>query len=468
MGPRDQATLLAWLWARGFRFLWILDALALGSILVGISLVRFGTDWPTYPISHYAVGFAIAVAIQLLVSYAMGLYVREPLLGSTPMLSRVMIAMTFGVVADASLALIFDRYLMPRIHLGIFLLLGGLALGVNRRVSWTLGLRRRGSPIVILIGSSDARDKIRPRLEEVRSGSVLVAEFDAVSAAEFPEAEFPGADGALTDVILADADGYGAMWPEPLASLASRGIAVHQRVDALSTLIGLRSVREIGGVPFVVVRSGLLLSHQRRIKRWLDLVLVLVIAPVWLLALGLIAGYVRVVAGGGVLYRQRRVGLGEGEFTMLKFRTMLRDAEAGTGPVLASRRDDRVIPALRFLRRSRLDELPQLINVLRGEMSLVGPRPERPELVARFSAAIAGYGLRHQTPPGITGLAQLRGQYETDPEHKLGYDLQYQATWSLLQDVQLLLVTPLTMVRWRSGRPRLPSSIDDAVWDGKQ
>jgi lipopolysaccharide/colanic/teichoic acid biosynthesis glycosyltransferase len=317
--------------------------------------------------------------------------------------------------------------------------------------------------MVILIGSRDARDKIRPRLEEVRSGSVLVAEFDAVS-----EAEFPGADGALTDVILSDADGYGAMWPEPLASLASRGIAVHQRVDALSTLIGLRSVREIGGVPFVVVRSGLLLSYQRRIKRWLDLVLVVVAAPVWLLALGLIAGYVRVVAGGGVLYRQRRVGLGGGEFTMLKFRTMRRDAEASTGPVLAARRDERVIPALRFLRRSRLDELPQLLNVLRGEMSLVGPRPERPELVARFSETIAGYGLRHQTPPGITGLAQLRGHYETDPEHKLGYDLQYQVTWSLLQDVQLVLLTPFTMVRWRGGRHRLPSSIGGAVEAGKQ
>ena len=317
--------------------------------------------------------------------------------------------------------------------------------------------------MVILIGSRDARDKIRPRLAEVRSGCVLAAEFDDVS-----EAVFPVADGALTDVILADADGYGAMWPEPLASLASRGIAVHQRVDALSTLIGLRSVREVGGVPFVVVRSGLLLSHQRRIKRWLDLVLVLVIAPVWLLALGLIAGYVRVVAGGGVLYRQQRVGLGGSEFTMLKFRTMLRDAEAGTGPVLASRRDDRVIPALRFLRRSRLDELPQLINVLRGEMSLVGPRPERPELVARFSAAIAGYGLRHQTPPGITGLAQLRGHYETDPEHKLGYDLQYQATWSLLQDVQLVLLTPFAMARWRGGRLRLTSPARDSAEAGSR
>ena len=153
---------------------------------------------------------------------------------------------------------------------------------------------------------------------------------------------------------------------------------------------------------------------------------------------------------------------------MLKFRTMRRDAEASTGPVLAARRDERVIPALRFLRRSRLDELPQLINVLRGEMSLVGPRPERPELVARFSASIVGYGLRHQTPPGITGLAQLRGHYETDPEHKLGYDLQYQATWSLLQDVQLVLLTPFTVVRWRGGRDRLPSSIGDAVEAGKQ
>jgi len=453
MGDFPGLSALRWAWARGFRFLWILDTVALGSILVGIGLVRFGSDWPTYPTSHYAIGFSLAVLIQVLVNYAAGLYAREPLLGSSPTLSRVVVAMTVGVAADASLSLVFDRYLMPRLHLGFYFVFGVLALGVNREISWSLGLRRRGSPKVILIGSRDARDKIRPRLEEVRSGSVLVSEFDAVS-----EVELPGADGALTDVILADPGGYGAIWPEPLASLASRGITVHQRVDALSTLVGLRSVREIGGVPFVVVRSGLLLTYQRRIKRWFDLALVLVAAPVWLLVICVVAAYIRVVAGDGVLYRQRRTGVGGSEFTMLKFRTMRHNAEASTGPVLASLRDDRVIPALRFLRRSRLDELPQLINVIRGEMSLVGPRPERPELVARFSSAIMGYELRHQTPPGITGLAQLRGHYETDPEHKLGYDLQYQASWNLLQDAQLLFLTPFAMLRWRARGPRLASS----------
>ena len=119
-------------------------------------------------------------------------------------------------------------------------------------------------------------------------------------------------------------------------------------------------------------------------------------------------------------------------------------------PVLADRDDQRVLRGCGWLRSTRLDELPQFWNVVRGEMSLVGPRPERPELVAQFEAAIPGYGRRHEIPPGITGLAQTRSGYHTDPAYKLGHDLQYLMSWSPILDAQILARTVLVMVRRQS------------------
>ena len=101
--------------------------------------------------------------------------------------------------------------------------------------------------------------------------------------------------------------------------------------------------------------------------------------------------------------------------------------------------DARVEPSLRWLRSSRLDELPRLWNVFRGQMSLVGPRPERPEFTTKLEQQIPGYGRRHSIKPGVTGLAQVYGRYDTDAAHKLGYDLQYLVNWSVTLDTQLLL-----------------------------
>ena len=132
---------------------------------------------------------------------------------------------------------------------------------------------------------------------------------------------------------------------------------------------------------------------------------------------------------------------------MVKFRTMEADAEATGGAQLASRFDHRVLRGCGWLRRTRLDELPQFINVVRGEMSLVGPRPERPGLIAEFEAAIPGYGRRHEIAPGLTGLAQVRAGYHTDPAYKLGHDLQYLMAWSPILDLQILARTVVVVFR---------------------
>jgi len=163
--------------------------------------------------------------------------------------------------------------------------------------------------------------------------------------------------------------------------------------------------------------------------------------------LAVVAAWVRLVAGPGVLYRQVRTGRHGEPFTLAKFRTMRHDAEADGTARLATVDDDRVVRGCRWLRRTRLDELPQVWHVVQGRMSLVGPRPERPERIAEFEAVLPGYGRRHEIAPGITGLAQVRAGYHTDPAYKLGHDLQYLVSWSPVLDLQILARTALVILR---------------------
>jgi len=150
---------------------------------------------------------------------------------------------------------------------------------------------------------------------------------------------------------------------------------------------------------------------------------------------------------GAPWIRQRRVGRGGREFLLWKVRTMRADAEAGTGPTLSDRDDERVTPTGALLRRTRLDELPQLLHVLSGSMSLIGPRPERPEFVATYEREIPAYRLRHVLKPGLTGLAQVMGAYATKPDVKLRYDLGYLFHWTPFLDVFILLRTVVTVLR---------------------
>ncbi len=206
----------------------------------------------------------------------------------------------------------------------------------------------------------------------------------------------------------------------------------------------------------LLLADGFRVSRGRRaIKRIADLALslgmIVVAAPI----IALTALAVWAFCGRrDVLYRQERVGQHGRSFTLYKFRSMRLDAEAG-GPVWARRQDDRVTPIGRIIRLTRLDELPQLWNVLRGEMSVVGPRPERPEFVQGFGLRVPHYGLRHCVRPGLTGWAQLRYPYgasEADTIEKLRYDLYYVKYQSLRFDLTILLETVEVVLFGRGGR----------------
>jgi exopolysaccharide biosynthesis polyprenyl glycosylphosphotransferase len=187
------------------------------------------------------------------------------------------------------------------------------------------------------------------------------------------------------------------------------------------------------------------------LKRGLDVVLAALLLVLLSPLLLLLAVVVRLTSRGPVLHRQDRVGLDGRTFPMLKFRTMVEGAEAATGPVFAAPGDPRRTPVGGLLRRLSLDELPQLWNVLRGDMSLVGPRPERPEFVERFRREHPGYMLRHSLRSGITGWAQVNGlRGRSSIEERLAYDLEYARRWSLLLDIEILARTVLQVAAGRN------------------
>lgn len=197
--------------------------------------------------------------------------------------------------------------------------------------------------------------------------------------------------------------------------------------------------------PLLLSRNLGLTIEQQWLKRLEDIIISLlmlvVFSPVFLIA----AIGIKCTDGGSVFYRQERLTKDGRTFRIFKFRTMVNDAERNTGAVLASARDPRILPIGRLLRTTRLDELPQILNILEGSMSLVGPRPERPGLAKEIEGEIPEFRYRLKVKAGLTGYAQVYGKYNTTPYDKLKLDLTYIQKYSFLLDLKLIIMTPKIM-----------------------
>lgn len=194
--------------------------------------------------------------------------------------------------------------------------------------------------------------------------------------------------------------------------------------------------------PLLLSRNEELLAEQMFLKRMTDIVLsaigLVLTSPFFLI----IAMLIRATDGGSVFYKQTRLTKDRKEFEIYKFRTMIQNAEKDGKARLASENDDRILPVGKFLRATRMDELPQLINILKGEMSLVGPRPERPELAAEIEQEIPEFAYRLKVKAGLTGYAQIYGKYNTTAYDKVKLDLTYIRNYSYFLDWKLILMTP--------------------------
>jgi Undecaprenyl-phosphate glucose phosphotransferase len=228
-----------------------------------------------------------------------------------------------------------------------------------------------------------------------------------------------------------------------LVEITSRECIDIKVVPDLLQFIALRArLEDLDGLPVINVNDVPLQGFNSWVKRVLDIVLSLVALAVIAIPLGIIAVIVKWTSPGPVFYRQERMGLDGKAFNVYKFRSMYVDAEQTTGPVWARDDDPRATPVGRWLRRFDLDELPQFWNVLRGEMSIVGPRPERPFFVEQFKHRIPQYMLRHKVKAGITGWAQVNGwRGNTSLEKRIEYDLYYIENWSVTLDLKIMWLT---------------------------
>ena len=230
-----------------------------------------------------------------------------------------------------------------------------------------------------------------------------------------------------------------------LLESTSREVVDVKVVPDLLQVIALRArLEDLDGIPVININEPPLQGFNSIIKRAIDIGISSVALVVLAIPFAIIAIFVRMNSKGAVLFHQERMGLDGKPFTIVKFRSMYEDAELHTGPVWAVADDPRVTPVGRFLRRSNLDELPQLWNVFRGDMSIVGPRPERPHFVAQFKHKIPQYMLRHKVKAGLTGWAQVNGwRGNTALEKRIEYDLYYIENWSVRLDLKIMWLTLL-------------------------
>ena len=221
-------------------------------------------------------------------------------------------------------------------------------------------------------------------------------------------------------------------------------VNIYMVPSLMDVITGHFKTHQIFGVPLMVLLQDHMPTWQAQIKRLMDIVVSAAVllcgAPIWIV----LAIVIRSTSPGPAVYKQVRVGRNGKSYTMLKFRSMYADAEKRAGPQWAVENDPRITPVGRFIRKTRLDEIPQFINVLKGEMSLVGPRPERPYFVEQLKKEIPWYVRRIKMKPGITGWAQVKHKYDSsieDVKQKVLYDLYYFENMSLALDIKIMMRT---------------------------
>ncbi|MFQ6605416.1 MAG: sugar transferase [Fidelibacterota bacterium] len=253
----------------------------------------------------------------------------------------------------------------------------------------------------------------------------------------------------ISDVVLALSQPEHTRIMTAVARINGAPVSIKVLPDLYEVITGLARTQQIAGLPMMDLDLNLHTIYVRFLKRLLDLAIGIPLFIVLLPVMGLIAILIRLDSPGPVLYRQERLGLHGKPFTINKFRSMRQDAESETGPVWAHENDHRITPLGRWLRRFRLDEIPQIFNVLKGDMSIVGPRPERPYFVDQLMKTFPFYHRRLNVKPGISGWAQIKHPYDQDIEdvrQKLKYDFYYIENISFGLDVKIIFSTFWVMV----------------------
>lgn len=308
-----------------------------------------------------------------------------------------------------------------------------------RTILWKMRKQGLNQKHILMIGESQMAEQYMDRLRENPKWGYQV--FAHLKDEEKLERILEGNE--LDEVVIAlRAEDYGKL--ERIVDVCEKAGVHTKMIPDFGNVISTRPyIEDVQGIPVIHVRRvPLNIMRNRVAKRAVDLigatVAIILFSPVMLLTVLVVA----LTEEGSVIYRQERVGLHNQVFYMYKFRSMIMQDEEKEKAEWSTRNDPRITPVGKLIRRTSIDELPQLFNVLKGEMSLVGPRPERPQFVQRFRDEIPRYMVKHQVRPGMTGWAQINGyRGDTSIEKRIEYDLYYIENWTMVFDMKILILT---------------------------
>ncbi len=444
----------------------LLDALAIAGAFYLAYRLRQWIEWPTPPLNigpfhNYAGMMVIQVLAMQTVFFFYRLYHRPRALSSIDEFYSIFGAVSVGTMLaialsslmfkNSALELDYSRGMILYAWL-LTMVLAGAGRLVHGRIQRALQARGIGGARVLIVGTGEVGQMILQKILYLPGLGYEVEGFvdgdDQEAVAGIPIlgqiGDLPSLiDGhSIDEVIIALPE---ASHEEILTiiSLCERGkVSIKIYPDVFQIMAAQVSIGDLGGLPLLTVRDVALRGWRLTLKRAVDLIGsafgLVVLSPLMLL----VAALIKLESPGPVFYAQVRMGLDAKPFWVIKFRSMRQDAEAETGPVWATENDPRRTRLGAFIRRFSIDEWPQFINVLLGEMSLVGPRPERPVFVEQFKRSIPRYMDRHREKAGLTGWAQVNGlRGDTSIADRTKYDLWYIENWSLLLDFKIILRT---------------------------
>jgi sugar transferase (PEP-CTERM system associated) len=434
--------------------------------LAAAEVIRFGASENLARLfSERLPTLVVVISVILFSSYFSELYDRERFLSRIELLLRIAVVL---ILSFFILTVIF--YLVPSLMLGRGLLLAGLLVfGLLQYLHHRVIQLSRLFPLlakrVMILGVGPLAESMAQLIHSGTSNYTFAGFINPLNELALAgEGQVVGTLDQFSEAIkrakaqklvVSLTERRGIMPVKDILSCKLGGLEVVDAVSFYEQMTGKLLIENIQPSWFIYSNGFRVTSLMRIQKRIFDIVFsaigLLCAAPIF----PLVAMVVKFDSPGPVFFRQVRIGAGEKEFQVLKFRTMRQDAEKDTGAVWAQQNDPRITRCGQFLRKSRLDEIPQLINVLCGDMSFVGPRPERPEFVQKLTEIIPYYSKRHFVKPGVTGWAQVKYPYGASVEdslEKLRYDLYYIKNYSLLLDFQILLETIKVVLFSRGSR----------------
>ena len=444
------------------QLLFFADMILVGATWVIAYYLRFEifAAWPIplpewEPVDRYLAFVPWILISAALTFWASGLYVPDRAQRWTRLIRSVGKAVGLALLITMAFVTLYRNFYVSRLTILIFAVLAPASI-ITLRIGLYLSARRarrqgQGMRRVLIVGAGIAGRRLQRSFDKYPWMGFKVLGFlddhktdepDILGTTDEVATIVDSAEEPIDYVYIALPLKAADRIEQLVSILSTRLVHVCLVPDLLQLDIINSRITDVDGLPVLHIIDEAPMDFRRFVKRVIDvlfsILILIALSPILLI----ISILVKLSSPGPILYRQERMSLNGQCFDMLKFRSMPVTAEAKTGPAWNTKDDNRATPIGKFIRRTSLDELPQFINVLKGDMSVVGPRPERPVFIKEFKERIPRYMLRHKMKAGITGWAQVNGwRGNTSLTERIRHDLYYIQNWSLLLDVKIILMT---------------------------